>query len=367
MFLIDWAKSAFSWIYDKLTTDDAERVENAYHTLEETIIGSPAMCEWLKRSGWKASGGDALAAMRNPLTRDAAIFDAINSFYQADDNAARIIERFTEHGLNNGTTTRAYVINSGEGSIGQSKSNHQGALLVDESASPPRVTLVLRGMNPTRDWRSPVSGLWDALMGRSSSECQAQADQFWDGAKDDITRIMSEVAARHPGQVLEITVAGHSYGSDAAARLIPKMAAAFPASKDTLQLVGYGAMRSFTRAERDNIMAQLGNDGQRARQYMTRNDWINYAGLGQIVGTERDIPIDAGHLGYDQAGDLQAMMAALHAQMAADPKQAEQRAKALVEQYKRDPNATLASLAAYTSAPPEGTAPTLAGTSRAVV
>jgi hypothetical protein len=367
MFLFDWAKRAASWIYDKLTTDDAERVENAYHTLEEAIIGSPAMVQWLKRSGWKATGGDGAAAMRNPLTRDAAIFDALNSFYACGDDPTKMLARFAEYGLNNGTSTHAYIINSGAGSIGQSGSNHQGALLVDETANPPRVTLVLRGMNPTRDWRSPLSGLWDTLWGRSATECQSEADQFWEGAKGDIARIMADVAARHPGQVPVVTVAGHSYGSDGAARLIPKFAQDFPQVQDQLQLVGYGAVRSFTAAERDRIMAILGNDANRARQYMTRNDWINYLGFGQIVGTERDIPIDAGHLGYAQAGDLQAMMAALHAQMAADPKQAEQRAKALVEQYKRDPNATLASLAAYTSAPPEGGLPAPESASRAVV
>lgn len=365
MFVIDWLRNAASWIYDKLTTDDAERVDNAFRQVQDVMVETPAMREWLERSGWSATGGNALAAMRNKLTRDAATYGALNVFYETGDDPARMMQRFTEHGLNNGTTTRAYIINSGAGSIGQSSSNHQGALLVDESAQPPRVTVVMRGMNPSRDWFSPISGMWNALMGRSSTECQAQADQFWNGAQGDITRIMGEVAARNPGQVPEITLAGHSYGSDAAARLIPKFAEAFPASKDTLQLVGYGATRSFTRAERDSIMAVLGNDENRARQYMTRNDWINM-GFGQIVGGERDIPIDAGHLGYAQAGDVQAMLAAVREQMARDPATAETRARALVEQYRRDPSATLASLAAYTSAPPDGALPLAGSTSRAV-
>lgn len=367
MFLIDWAKNAFSWIYHTFMPDDATRVENAYHTLEKNIIGSPAMADWLKRSGWHATNGNAAVSMRNPLTRDAAIFGAINGFYQLGNDPTKMLARFTEHGLNNGTTTHAYIINSGAGSIGQSSSNHKAALLVDETVEPPRVTMVVRGVNPWRDWQSPASGLWNALWGKTASECQAEADKLWDGAKDDITRIMGEVAARHPGQVPVVTVAGHSYGSDAAARLIPKFAQSFPQSKDTLELVGYGATRSFTAAERDAIMEILGKDGNRARQYMARNDWAKNLGLGVMVGVARDIPIDAGHMGYDQAGDLQAMMAALHAQMAADPKRAEARAQALVEQYRRDPNAVLASLAAYTTAPPEGGLPAMGATSRAVV
>jgi hypothetical protein len=366
MFLIEWATSALSWIWDKLTTDDEERVENAYRRVESALVDTPAMRNWLERSGWKATGGDVVAAMRNPLTRDAATYGALNVFYETGDDPAKMMAQFTERGLNNGTTTRAYLINHGDDSLGKSDSNHQGALLVDESAAPPRITLVMRGMNPTRDWFSPVSGIWNALLGRSSTECQAQADQFWQGAQGDITRVMNEVAARHPGAAPEITIAGHSYGSDAAARLIPKFAQSFPQYQGQLNLVGYGATRSFTSAERDQIMAILGNDDNRARQYMTRNDWIK-TGLGHVVGRERDIPIDAGHLGYDKAGDVQAVLAAVREQLTANPDAAEARARELVEQYRSNPDATLASLAAYAAAPPSGSIPAAPGATRAVV
>lgn len=366
MFLIDWARSTLSWIWDKLTTDDEERVENAYRRVEAALADSPAMRTWLERSGWKATGGDVVAAMRNPLTRDAATYGALNVFYETRDDPVKMMQRFTERGLNNGTTTRAYLINHGADAIGKSDSNHQGVLLVDETAAPPRITLVMRGMNPTRDWFSPISGIWNALWGKSSTECQSQAERFWQGAQGDITRIVNEVVARHPGQLPEITIAGHSYGSDAAARLIPKFAEAFPHYQGQLNLIGYGATRSFTTAERDQIMAILGNDDNRARQYMTRDDWIN-TGLGKIVGRERDIPIDAGHLGYAQASDMQVMMDAVRAQMTRDPATAEARARELVEQYRNNPEATLASLAAYASAPPAGGIPAVAGVSRAVV
>lgn len=366
MFSIEWAKSALSWIWDKLTTDDEERVENAYRRVESALADSPAMRSWLERSGWRATGGDVVAAMRHPLTRDAATYGALNVFYETRDDPAQMMATYTERGLNNGTTTRAYLINHGENGIGKSDSNHQGVLLVDETAAPPRITLVMRGMNPTRDWFSPISGIWNALLGRSSTECQTQADRFWQGAQGDITRIVNEVAARHPGTAPEITIAGHSYGSDAAARLIPKFAESFPHYQEQLNLIGYGATRSFTRAERDQIMAILGNDDNRARQYMTRDDWIN-TGLGQIVGRERDIPIDTGHNGYAQASEVQVMMDAVRAQMTRDPATAEARARELVEQYRNNPDATLASLAAYASAPPAGAIPQATGTTRAVV
>lgn len=362
MFLINWISGAFSWVVDKFTTSDEERVRAAYESVERTIIESQQLKGWLKESGWRATGGDGVSAMRKSTTRDAAVFGIIEGFYELGDDPAKMLARLKAQGLDNGSSTHSYILNSGEGSIGRSDSNHTAALVVDESAQPPTVTLAFRGMNPASDWQSPTGGLWDTFWGNKAKGCQKEADTFWDGAKGDIARIMREVASRNGGKMPKVVVAGHSYGSDAAARMVPKFIGAFPETRDSIDLVGYGAIQTFTRAERDQIFELLGKDNKRARQYMTRDDIIQDLGFGYIVGEKRSIPIDAGHVHYeDKATDVAALQEALRELMEKDPKHAEERAKRLVEAYKREPDSVLRELAAYTSAPPAAGVATATG------
>lgn len=344
----------FAWIREHLFPTDAERVAHAAQNIEENIFGSDKALSWLRRSGWSATGGDVAAALRNPDTRDAAIFAAIQNFADCKDCAPEMLRRYTANGLNNGSTTHTYIINSGEGSIGRSNSEHQAVLVVDEGVRPPTVTLAFRGMNPGKDLLSPITGLMDALLGRKAERCQKQVDQFWAGAQGDITRIMNEVATR-TGATPQITVAGHSYGTDAAARMVPVLAQAFPQSAPTMQMVGFGAMPSFTRNDAAQIYTLLGNDPARARQYLARNDWIRGLGRGCFVGAERDIACRTGHE-YKESSQLEAMMAVLERQMAADPRHAEANARKLVEEFKKHPESVLQTLAAYTAAPPTGDA-----------
>lgn len=343
----DWIKDCFS--------DDTGKVRNAMSAVSNHIFSTRQARDWLQRSGWNACG-DVCAAMRNNNTRDAAIFDAINSFYQSGDDAGRMLQRFTENGLNNGTTTRTYIINSGEGSIGRSDSNHQAILMVDESQSPPIITLGFRGMNPLREGLGVVGGMISAAFGRSSSSYERQAALFWQGAGPDIQRIIGEAQARNPDVAPQINVAGHSYGADGAARMIPHLAQIVP--PESLRYVGYGNIQSMTKEERDGIWQILGGErAGRATYYMSNHDWVRLSGWAYTLGTRRDIPSGAGHVDYAPTGNVAALMSGLQAQMERDPSRAREIANRIIAEFDRDSGRAMSELASYTSSPPSGGLP----------
>ncbi|MFM9889281.1 MAG: hypothetical protein ACKVOE_01355 [Rickettsiales bacterium] len=337
-FLFGWAEWAFTKVKNFFFPGDEQHVQAAMQTVSEKIFSSKQAQEWLKSSGWSACE-NVVASMRNPATREAAIFDAINSFYQCNDNAAKIQERLACHGLNGGTTTRSYLLNSGPGSIGQGKSNHQAMLLVDEGASPPRITLAFRGMNPFSESIGVGVGLAQAAFGNKAEGFQREADLFWQSAGPEVQRIIAEVSAR-TGAAPEITVAGHSYGADAAARMIPKLAQIMP--KTRLHYIGYGGIQSFTRAERDQIQAACTS----AVQYIASSDFVKGLGFGYTVGEQRNIPSNAGHADYGPTGNVASLMEALQDMMQRDPKHVEALANKVVADFKRDSTATMNELAA---------------------
>lgn len=357
--VFEWLGQLWNWLTGWLNPSDQQHIAHAVDILNKGMFSDNEAQAWLKRSGFDGCGKDLALAIRQPATRDAAIYAVIDHFYQCHDDAGQMLQRLAAEGLNNGSTTHSYIMNCGPGSIGQGSSNHQAILVVDESAEPPMVTLAFRGVHPLTDFTSPVSGMLDALGGRQAANCQQEADRFWQDAHADIARIMAEVSARHGGKMPQIHLAGHSYGADAAARMVPSFIAQFPGCGDTLDLTGYGAIQTFTKKERDAIFAMLGNDGERARQYMTRGDIIQHVGVAYTVGEERRLPIDVAHTDYQQAEGLEAMMDALRESMRQDPKHAEARARELVESYKRNPDSVLAELAAYAGTPAEGSVPSV--------
>lgn len=336
----------FTWLWDRLTTSDDERARHARDRVERAIMGSDDAVAWLRQSGWSASGGDVSAALHNPTTRDAAIFSTIQSFYTENNDAARMMQGFTANGLNNGTTTHSYILQS-------PGSNHRAVMVVDESQSPPVVTLAFRGVQPGINFLAPLTGLVDALMGKQAGACERNAEAFWQGAQGQITEAMNALAQRHPGVSPQVVLAGHSYGSDAAARMVPRMAMAFPQWQQHLSLVGYGGTASFTRDEASTIYRVLGSNPERARQYRASNDWINNVPGGHLPGERRNMAARTGHE-YSESSELAAMMNALEEQMKRDPRAASDRARQLVDEFRRDPDAVLAQLAAYTQAPPVG-------------
>ena len=359
---IRWLLSPVTWLWHKIFPTDESRVAEARDIVEQNIMASPQALEWLEHSGWSATGGDTALAMRNPVTRDAGIFAVIQNFSDSHNDPATMMRNFTANGLNNGTTTHAYVLNMGEGTLGNSRSNQQAVLLVDETTEPPRITLAFRGTDPKliptssrdNDLYTHLMSIVDYVMGRPMRRYEEQSEIFWQGAKGDITRILGEVAARHPGSVPQLTMAGYSYGADAATRMVPRMAEAFPEWREQLSLVGFGAMSSFSPAERESIYALLGNDPTRARQLMSRNDWIRpWFSINSFVGEEAQLNSSTGHA-YNESTHLEAMMDALQQQMARDPRQAEARARELVAAYRRDPDSVLNDLANYTNAVVQG-------------
>ena len=355
--MFDWIGELWQWVMGWFTTSDQQHLAHAQDIFSQGILDQQATQAWLKQSGFDGCGQDLAAALQRPASRDAAMYAIIGDFYRCKDDPALMLQQLAAQGLNNGSTRHSYIINAGKGSIGQGKSNHQAVMVVDESTSPPTVTLALRGVHPLTDFSSPMGGMWSAMCGDQAKDCQQQADQFWADAQGDISQIIGDVVARHGGQIPQIHLVGHSYGADAAARLVPKFIAQFPECKDSIDLTGYGAIQTFTQKERDAIYAQLGNDGERARQYMTRGDVVQDVGLAYMVGEERRLPIDVSHTNYDQAEGMEALMAALQEQVAKDPQHAETRAREIVEDYKRDPDSLLAQLAAYIAAPPDGGMP----------
>lgn len=346
-FLLGWAEWAFTKVKNFFFPGDEQHVQAAMQTVSEKIFASKTAQDWLKSSGWNACE-NVVSAMRNPATRPAAIFDAINSFYQCNDDAAKIQERLSCHGLNDGTTTRSYILNSGPGSLAQGQSNHQAMLLVDEGTSPPRITLAFRGMNPWSESIGVGLGIAQAAFGQQASGFQREADLFWQSAGPEVQRIISEVSAR-TGNAPEITVAGHSYGADAAARLIPKLAQIVP--KAQLHYIGYGGIQSFTRAERAAIQAACAD----AVQYMASSDPVKGLGFGYSVGEERDIPSNAGHVDYGPTGNVASLMDVLQEMMRRDPKHAEALASKVVADFQRDSAATMNELAALAAQTPRAT------------
>lgn len=343
-FLFGWAEWAFKKVKNFFFPDDAQHVQAAMQTLSERLFSRTEAQDWLKRSGWSACA-DAVSAMRTPATREAAIFDAIDSFYQCGDDAAKIQERLTCNGLNDGTATRSYILNSGPGSMGQGKSNHQAILLVDEGVSPPRVTLAFRGMNPTTESLGVGLGLAQAAFGNKASGFQREADLFWQSAGPDVQRLIAEVSAR-TGVAPDITVAGHSYGADAAARMIPKLAGFVP--KVQLHYIGYGGIQSLTRAERDAMQAACAD----AVQYMATSDPVQGIGFGYALGEKRRVPSSAGHVDYHPTGNVASLMDAVREALWRDPKHAEAMAGKIVADFNRDGDATMAQLAAMATQTP---------------
>lgn len=340
-FLFGWIRTGFQNIWDYFFPTDASRVRHAVQDVTQEVLASDEAQAWLKRSGW-SSCENAVAAMRNPATHEAAVFDAIDSFYQCHDNAAKMLERLTCHGLNDGNVTRAYILNSGVGSIGRSESNHQALLLVDEGVSPPKVTLAFRGMNPLTDSLTVSAGMIQAAFGHKAEGLEQQADLFWQGAGPDIQRILAEVAARHPGATPEITVAGHSYGADGAGRTLLKLARTVP--KAQLHYIAFGPIQSFTEAERDQVTASC----QDAVQYMANSDWVQYVGYGYTIGEKREIPSSAGHVDYGPTGNVVSLMAAVQEMMLRDPKHADALAKQVINGFKHDADATMIQLTTLT-------------------
>lgn len=344
MGILSALQSAWDWVCD-LFSDGPGKVRRAATRVMERICGSPESRELLERSGL-GTHTNVSEAMRNPATRDAAVYDVIDSFYQNRDDTPRMMEYLSRHGFNNGRTTHAYVINSGEGSVGRGESRHQAVLITDETQSPPQVTLAFRGMNPMTEGLSVVGGMLRVATGNPSSTIQQDADQFWRSAEPGIRRAIEELQARHPHTPVQVTLAGHSYGADGAARMIPHLTEIV--RPEQVRYVGYGGIQSMTREDRDRLTQALGQGGNaRATQYMVNNDWVSWAGWGYTMGTRRDLPTNSGHLNYAATGNVTALMAAVEDQMQRTPEQAREIADRLIADLDRDSSGTLARLANY--------------------
>lgn len=336
--LFGWFERICGKIKNFIFPDDAAHVQAAMEKVSKKIFASQQAQEWLKNSGWSACE-DVVSALRNPATRDAAVYDAINSFYQSGNHAEKVLARLNEHGLNDGRATHAIVLNSGRGSVGRGKSDHQALLLIDEGVSPPRITLAFRGMNPFSETIDVGMGLTQAALGKSAGVFQHEADLFWKSAGPEITRAIADVRAR-TGSTPEITVAGHSYGADAAARMLPKLADIVP--KSSLHYIGYGGIQSFTRKECDAIQAICAD----AVQYMATSDPVRGLGFGYSFGEKRNIPSNAGHCDYRPTGNVASLMDAVRDALWRDPKHAEAMANKIVADFRHDRNGTMAQLAA---------------------
>lgn len=368
-------------------------MEQARNYVENRTIRESEAVDWMERTGWDVSAGEnGSAALRNPNTRDATVFGMIQNFYNRDHDATAILEAFNAQGFNNGTTTNTYLINMGPDSLARSNSNHEATLVVDESANPPIITLNFRGSNSTgvpAAWREGLEGenifmrLFDMatnyIFGRMGDSAipewlthfkaasdylgngridayQQQADAFWEDAGPEINRIIAEVQARHPGVDPQIILSGHSYGADAATRMVHKIGIDNPSLTGQISLLGFGGISSFTGREQTEIMALLGNDENRAIQYINNNDYLDRVARldpwnNNVVGTRRVIEgIGPDGHQYELPARAMAMMEVVEDAIDDNPRTAMQNARAIVDAYQADPDNFLSRLSEYTSA-----------------
>ena len=392
---IDWDD-----VIDWVTTDDEERVDAAVDYVENRMIRDGAATDWMVESGWRVTDNNPSEALRNEATRDATVFSFIQNFYNRDDDLDAIMQAYEDQGFNNGSTTHTYFINMGEGSIGLGNSNHNATLVVDESQNPPVISLNFRGMNPTLtgtpdswrgeensnifvrlfdmatyyifgrmgdtaipEWLTQLKGVNGYLGNGHISSYQHQLDAFWEDAGPEVTQIIQDVQARHPGVNPEIILAGHSYGADAAARMVPKIIGAAPELAGNVRVLGYGAVSSFTKSERTQIMSLLGNDIERVTQYINSNDYLdriarldpwdnNVLGADEVNGQNSRRIIEGigpdGHQ-YELPARAMAMMEVVEDAIDDNPQTAMQNARAIVDAYQADPTSFLSRLAELTT------------------
>jgi len=394
-------RTLWDTINDVITTTDDERVAAARTQVEREIFSTPEAIAWAEAQHLDvASGQQGPQELRNPTSRDSTLYSMINNYYDCGDNIETIRSRYREQGFDNGTTTRTYMFNMGPGTLGRGASNQEAFMVVDESQNPPIITLNFRGSNlsgtpgtwregltsnnifsqifdmamyvmtgrvgdtPIPEWLTHIKAFTSYLTGQQVESYDVQSEAFWQSAGPDITRIMNEVAERHPGVAPQIILAGHSYGVDGATRMVPKLVEAFPQWQQQISLVGFGGTPSFNRSEQAQIYALLGNDPERARQYGNASDWINPVAFVQqyipifdlqgalgtdgTVGEHRIMIGGHGH-DYTVSSQVHAMVASIERDMARDPEHASERARALIDAYRRDPSSTLSQLAEYSS------------------
>ncbi len=402
-------QSLWDTIEDVFTTTDDERVETARARVEREMFSTPEALAWAQSQGLNVAAQQrGPEGLRNEASRDSVLYSMINNFYSCHDNLETIRSRYREQGFDNGTTTKTYFFNMGPGTLGRGASNHEAAMVVDESQNPPIITLNFRGSNlsgspsawregaagnnifskifdmgmylftgrmgntPIPEWLSHLKGFMSYLTGQEVQSYDVQSEAFWRDAGPDIQRIMQEVSARHPGVAPQIIIAGHSYGVDGATRMVPHLAEAFPQWRENISLVGFGGVPSFSATEQERIYGLLGNNPERARQYGNQGDWIDPVAFVQqyipifnlqsMLGTtgsvgERRVMIGGNGHDYTVSSQMHAMIESIERDIARDPANADARARAIIDNYRRDPSSALSQLAQYATGNTGGSTP----------
>jgi hypothetical protein len=155
-------QSLWDTIEDVFTTTDDERVESARARVEREMFSTPEALAWAQSQGLNVAAQQrGPEGLRNEASRDSVLYSMINNFYSCDDNVENIRSRYREQGFDNGTTTKTYFFNMGPGTLGRGASNHESAMVVDESQNPPIITLNFRGSNLSgapSAWREGAAG-----------------------------------------------------------------------------------------------------------------------------------------------------------------------------------------------------------------
>lgn len=286
---------------------------------ESTLDASGAAFDRMIREGH----GPAFLRSNNSAMQEAVMTWIHRQF--RDRDGAGVREALQDAGFEN---LEIYNMDLGSG---ESRSNHQGGVIVDTTIMPPLMLAFAAGTNAD-DWGTHAADAPSFLGGvlgmqttlgayEQNATRYERAVMAQDGGRvNTLSEIYQQLQEHYPGQNIVPIFSGASYGADVMSRMAVDFAEEFPEQRGRIALINFGPASSLNRREREEITAVT--DPHRTYYYGLQGDLIPQGAdlnrVHQPVGREEIIPMSragmfglATHNSYYEALSLNAVSAYL--------------------------------------------------------